>query len=87
MTVLDIHEKMEAVRDQEARNAAAIVAFVRPIVSMLKDLGREHTAKELERLLFVHDAFNQDQVEWIRANQKEIATALLELAKGRWRTR
>jgi hypothetical protein len=70
--------KMDADSAAHAKNADAIVAFARPLLPMLKDLGREHTAKELEQLLFILDSSDQDAAAWLRDNSAAIGDALIE---------
>lgn len=49
-------KRSDRVRD----TAMAIVTYAKGLLPVLKDAGREHSAKELDRLLFEHDAAVQD---------------------------
>jgi hypothetical protein len=83
MNILELQSKLDRDRSTESTNAAAVIAFVRPLVSMLRDLGREHTAADLERILFVYDAAQQDASDWLKANRELIVSAMLDAFQKR----
>lgn len=60
----------------------AVVDFVRTLPPVLRDAGREHSAKALDELLFIFDAHQQDLTAWMRANRDEILEIILGLGKG-----
>ncbi len=75
-TPQELHQGLTA-KDSIARSAAlAIVVFARSLVPTLRDAGREHSAKELERLLFEYDAAAQDVADWAKGNMDSIMELL-----------
>ena len=83
MTIFEIQQKIQKDQAARSKNAEAIIAFVRALVSTLKDLGREHAAKELEQLLFIYDAHIQEADAWYSQNSRRIADAILETLEKR----
>jgi len=43
-----------------ARQESVIVELARPLIAVLKDAGRMHSAKALEEALFLHDALKEE---------------------------
>lgn len=81
MTFADVNKKMQDAQRQTATDQQAIVAFARNIVHTLRDAGREHSAKELERLLWELDAHAQEHSKWISDHLDEVMPALLAALK------
>lgn len=78
----DLEARMMRSEIVRRENADAITAFVRPLVSALKDLGRDHTAKELEQLLFIYDAHEEETRAWMRTHAEEIADFIIKFRLG-----
>lgn len=56
MTFEQFLQRLQEIRAATDSAQGAIVTFSRSLVPTLRDAGREHAAKELERLLFEVDA-------------------------------
>ena len=72
----DLNEKLRRL-DGALRSANdAIVRYSRTLVPTLKDVGREHSAKELERLVFEYDVAVEEAANLVRDNMDGILEML-----------
>lgn len=83
MTPEEIALKMDHYQYQERLNLLEIVRVARSMVATLRDAGREHTAKELESVLFILDAFTQERDAFVRDNALTLLKAMADRLGGR----
>jgi hypothetical protein len=79
----ELFQKMRALDERIGKAADAVVMHSRTLIATLKDAGREHSARELEALVFIYDAVTQEQQKFAEEHGKQLLEALLKDMKGR----
>lgn len=76
----ELWQQIQKLRSRVADSERRVVEFSRSLVPTLRDAGREHAARELERLLFELDAVMGEMVELVSKDPENFFRMVL---KGR----
>lgn len=72
MTRKEISEESVKIQSRLQEASHSIIVFSHSLVPVLRDCGREFTAKELERLLFMFDASVEEGSNLLKDNIAQI---------------
>ena len=79
MSSEEVVRKIVEHKQREEKAKDDVVAFARQLVFTLRDAGRNSSAQELERLLFIIDAELEDFSAIIRSDMKGFLEAALRM--------
>jgi hypothetical protein len=79
----EIAPKLDTYVAKRKQLHARIVKAARPLIPVLKDAGRTHSAAELDELFFELDALEQETVQIVGDNLGAALEALRQRIRGR----